>query len=848
MKNKLILNLLAFLAFNLSAQLTGNKYIPGDYGSIGEAVDSLNLHGVGFGGVTFNIQAGYLETNAISPITVTGTVNNPIVFQKFGIGDNPKINYPAQITNAAFQLMGSDYVTIDGITFENLFMGIAFIQQGPNNGCLYNEIKNCQFINTTFLLWSSRNTIATDIAGTHSHNKIYNNEYIIQNAVLSAGSAAIYFFSVDNNQSISDQGNEIGVEGGNVFSYQNSSGLTYVANINHQKSLSFENNLIECNNHNGAFYGVSSFGITFPPFLDYVVSDNVSIQNNVFNLNNITNSGSVTPISIACAQSLYDSVLVTGNTITGTNINSTSFMGIRITDVSSENVIVAENNIGNLTTAIGNGNFAAVDFIFGSGSNYLVRNNTINNIQDSGNALFSGIKIGPGDGSYDIFKNEILNIGKSNLSSGDLRGVVLHSGTTKLINNDIHNLNNQGAGSLFGVYGTDTMTLEIINYNRIYDLSANNSASGLQLKSEGIERHISENEIYNIHGQNQAFGAKFSGANTTFNRNKIHNISSEGSTGKSWGISAVQLDTFQFSNNLIGEISADFSNDLNGAVGVHLDSLENAFIFYNSIVLNGENSNQELGSSALYLGDKAREFDLRNNIFINKTQANGNGFSVALRLADEDLNLLSSNNDNNLYFVDTTQNSAAFFYDGINTDFTFQDFKSRMDFREQNSVMEDVLFESLNGNSNDFLRPDNTIPTFIESNAQEISGFEDDFHFLQIRTGYPLLGQANGGGEQPDIGAVEGDYVPKTANISTNELKENQISIYPNPAVDQVFIQTNGLENYKLTVTDVNGKVLLEENVTNEVKEVDVSGLAKGMYVFSLDFERNYTTTKVVID
>jgi hypothetical protein len=57
-----------------NAQLTGVKAIPGDYASISAAVTDLNTMGVGAGGVTFNIAAGYVEnlTGRIA-ITATGT-------------------------------------------------------------------------------------------------------------------------------------------------------------------------------------------------------------------------------------------------------------------------------------------------------------------------------------------------------------------------------------------------------------------------------------------------------------------------------------------------------------------------------------------------------------------------------------------------------------------------------------------------------------------------------------------------------------------------------------------------------------------------------------------------------
>ena len=68
-------------------QLTGIKNIPGDYPNVTAAVTDLNLQGVGAGGVTFNIAAGFTEsTIAQITITATGTAADPVVFQKSGAG------------------------------------------------------------------------------------------------------------------------------------------------------------------------------------------------------------------------------------------------------------------------------------------------------------------------------------------------------------------------------------------------------------------------------------------------------------------------------------------------------------------------------------------------------------------------------------------------------------------------------------------------------------------------------------------------------------------------------------------------------------------------------------------
>jgi len=111
------------LSQTVFAQLSGIKTIPGDYPSISGFVTDLNLQGVGAGGVTLNVPAGYTEnlTGKIT-VTATGTVANPIVIQKIGVGANPVIvSYvgtiatPEVTADGMFVLAGSDYVTIDGI-------------------------------------------------------------------------------------------------------------------------------------------------------------------------------------------------------------------------------------------------------------------------------------------------------------------------------------------------------------------------------------------------------------------------------------------------------------------------------------------------------------------------------------------------------------------------------------------------------------------------------------------------------------------------------------------------------------------------------------------------------------
>ena len=153
-----------FKVFPSFGQLTGIKSIPGDYATVTSAVTALNAAGVGAGGVTFNVAANYTETiSATISLTATGTVANPILFQKdpATTGANPLITAyttgvgtPATaIQDGIWRLVGSDYVTIDGIDVKDnpanttnpstMEYGYALYKASTSNGCQFVTIKNC---------------------------------------------------------------------------------------------------------------------------------------------------------------------------------------------------------------------------------------------------------------------------------------------------------------------------------------------------------------------------------------------------------------------------------------------------------------------------------------------------------------------------------------------------------------------------------------------------------------------------------------------------------------------------------------------------------------------------------
>ena len=199
-------NSLTILFFLVSVsgfgQLAGTKTIPGDYPTLAAAVTALNTSGVGTGGVTFNIAAGYTETSDIPAITATGTASDSIVFQKSGLGNDPKfipLTPGTKFANlssdgdAIITIVGGSYITFDGIDLQTdtsftttgmIDFGFYFKRALNNDGSQYITIKNCSVtLSNSDPNYSSFGIYFSDIQGTtpdqnggnSSNEKIYNN-------------------------------------------------------------------------------------------------------------------------------------------------------------------------------------------------------------------------------------------------------------------------------------------------------------------------------------------------------------------------------------------------------------------------------------------------------------------------------------------------------------------------------------------------------------------------------------------------------------------------------------------------------------------------------------------------
>lgn len=91
--------------------------------------------------------------------------------------------------------------------------------------------------------------------------------------------------------------------------------------------------------------------------------------------------------------------------------------------------------------------------------------------------------------------------------------------------------------------------------------------------------------------------------------------------------------------------------------------------------------------------------------------------------------------------------------------------------------------------------------------------------------------------------------------VSTENINEDiAVSVYPNPAVNDVFVDLaleNISNNVNLQVVDIQGKVVLTQNFTNvksDKLQLNVANLNTGVYVINIRTEEGFTSARFIKD
>ncbi|MBC8150130.1 MAG: T9SS type A sorting domain-containing protein, partial [Bacteroidetes bacterium] len=111
--------------------------------------------------------------------------------------------------------------------------------------------------------------------------------------------------------------------------------------------------------------------------------------------------------------------------------------------------------------------------------------------------------------------------------------------------------------------------------------------------------------------------------------------------------------------------------------------------------------------------------------------------------------------------------------------------------------------------------------------------------------GYPIFENPNG------YVAIDSTmyFSSDCASVLVDELSEESVLIYPNPATNHITFDLNGLEetNCILKMYDFSGKLVFEKQ-SSSITTIDVSYFVKGMYILEVSTSDKVLRSKVVLD
>ena len=736
------------------AQLTGTKTIPGDYATISAAVTDLNTQGVGAGGVTFNVTAGYTESIA-APITITatGTAGNAIVFQKNGAGANPLITRTDAGTkststlggdgDAVIQLNGTDYITFNGIDVTASDQGIEYgyytFKPSGTDGCQFVTIKNCvvtltkgtsAYVAGIYIGNGSTSTSSavgvtvTAASGMNSNVTITGN--IVQNVfagILVRGSTAYYDSAITIGQS--GAGNMIQNFGAS------SAATTYGVYFIYVESPSVAYNTID--NEAG---GGTPHNSTFYCIFYSIVSGDVVGSNNTMK---IANSG-------ASSSNYY---LYNGNTCSSENYNNNTFAQgsvafgtgttyfIYSSNATPDKTISGNSTVGTITKG-GGGTYCYYNLGSPSSGTETITNNNISNLViSSGSSTFYGYYSNTASGQAKVMSNNTF----SNISSSSTGSFYCFYSLASIPNqvngNTAFNINH-GAGSFYGVYVSGTAT---VYNNQIHDITGGASLYGMYISGGIVDAY--KNSIYGL-------------STTTTTTSFIDGIYTSSPT------------TANIYNNFVSDLNAPASTSTTaGAIGIYLSGGTTVNLSYNTVFLKYTSTVATNQSAALYVGSTTpTTVNMYNNIFVNNVDVTVGTRAMAFRKGGTSYtNLVGV--DNNLYYAGTPSATNVIFYDGTNTDQTLSAYKSRVSPKDALAVTENPPF--VNSTVIPYnLHMNTTIPTQTESGGTPVATVTTDYDGDTRNATHPDIGADEFGGQILDLNPPVIVYTPLLNTTSTS--------------------------------------------------------------------------------
>jgi uncharacterized Ntn-hydrolase superfamily protein len=124
--------------------------------------------------------------------------------------------------------------------------------------------------------------------------------------------------------------------------------------------------------------------------------------------------------------------------------------------------------------------------------------------------------------------------------------------------------------------------------------------------------------------------------------------------------------------------------------------------------------------------------------------------------------------------------------------------------------------------------------------AQPSDTFGNPSFLLSVRT-------ANGDGDEPIdlLQTLFDNENLSCTSLSVDEVTKVNFNVYPNPTKNSITVENKGLETYKLTISNIIGRVIYENKIQNTLK-IDVSTFSSGVYFISLSNDNQSFVIKMI--
>jgi hypothetical protein len=136
-------------------------------------------------------------------------------------------------------------------------------------------------------------------------------------------------------------------------------------------------------------------------------------------------------------------------------------------------------------------------------------------------------------------------------------------------------------------------------------------------------------------------------------------------------------------------------------------------------------------------------------------------------------------------------------------------------------------------------RDNSLIKTFNNLDRNSCAEFSDDVHSNET-----VIYRIEGGNNTEKPVGIKSIYVKKYGYTNTNNVRTEPYKVYPNPANETVYFQSNNNKPIrKVNILDANGRTILSQE---NISEMNISYLKKGFYIVKLFAETGVFSQKLI--